>query len=50
MVFLVIDKTSLTMGFFSASDESLERGRQKVERAIEIYSAKFYGDNPTRRY
>lgn len=46
MVFLVIDKTSLMMGFFSVSDESLERGRQKVERAIEIYR-KFYGDNPT---
>ena len=46
MVFLVIDKTSLMMGFFSVSDESLERGKQKVERAIEIYR-KFYGDNPT---
>ncbi len=46
MVFLVIDKTSLMMGFFSVSDESLERGKQKVERAIEVYR-KFYGDNPT---
>jgi hypothetical protein len=34
------------MGFFSVSDESLERGKQKVARAIEIYR-KFYGDNPT---
>ena len=46
MVFLVIDKSSLVMGFFSVSDESLERGKQKVARAIEIYR-KFYGDNPT---
>ena len=46
MVFLVIDKSSLVMGFFSVSDESLERGKQKVARAIEIYR-KFYGDKPT---
>jgi hypothetical protein len=46
MVFLVIDKTNLMMGFFSVTEESLERGRLKVERAIEVYR-KFYGDNPT---
>ena len=46
MVFLVIDKTSLTMGAFTVGQESLDRGRRKVERAVEVYRT-FFGDNPT---
>tara|TARA_B100001057_G_scaffold143322_1_gene143024 strand:+ start:7417 stop:8169 length:753 start_codon:yes stop_codon:yes gene_type:complete len=46
MMFLVIDKTSLMMGAFTVSDESLERGKRKVEKAVEVYRT-FFGDNPT---
>lgn len=46
MVFLVIDKTSLMMGAFTVGQESLDRGRRKVERAVEVYRT-FFGDNPT---
>jgi hypothetical protein len=45
MMFLVIDKTSLMMGAYTVSQESLDRGKEKVERAVEIYR-KFYGENP----
>ena len=45
-MFLVIDKTSLMMGAFTVSDESLERGKRKVEKAVEVYRT-FFGDNPT---
>lgn len=46
MIFLVIDKTTKMMGMYSVSDESIERGREKVEAAIRVYR-KFYGENPT---
>tara|TARA_R100001443_G_scaffold114946_1_gene131777 strand:+ start:4348 stop:5082 length:735 start_codon:yes stop_codon:yes gene_type:complete len=46
MMFLVLDKTSLMMGAYTVSQESLDRGKDKVERAVEVYQ-KFYGDNPT---
>jgi len=46
LVFLVIDKTTRMMGMYPVSDESLERGEQKVIKAIEQYR-KFYGDNPS---
>jgi hypothetical protein len=46
MMFLVIDKISGMMGTYSVSEESLERGKQKVEMAVEVYR-KFFGDNPT---
>lgn len=46
MVFLVIDKNTLMMGKYTVSDESLERGENKVKRAVSIYN-KFFGDNPT---
>tara|TARA_R110002020_G_scaffold23508_8_gene78122 strand:- start:835 stop:1569 length:735 start_codon:yes stop_codon:yes gene_type:complete len=45
MMFLVIDKTSLMMGAYTVSQDSLDRGKDKVEKAVEIYQ-KFYGDNP----
>ena len=34
------------MGMYPVSEESLERGRQKVIQAVEVYN-KFYGENPT---
>jgi len=46
MMFLVIDKTSLMMGAYTVSQESLDRGRYKVERAVEVYE-NFFGENPT---
>lgn len=46
MMFLVVDKTTHMLGAYTVSEESLERGKQKVERAVEVYR-KFYGDNPT---
>jgi len=46
MVFLVIDKNTLMMGRYTVSDESLERGENKVKKAVSIYN-KFFGDNPT---
>lgn len=45
LVFLVVDKTTKMIGMYSVSDESLERGEQKVAKAVEQYR-KFYGDNP----
>ena len=46
MMFLVVDKSSHMLGKFVVSEDSLERGRSKVERAVEVYR-KFFGDNPT---
>jgi hypothetical protein len=46
LVFLVIDKTTRMLGMYPVSDESLERGEQKVIKAVEQYR-KFYGDNPS---
>lgn len=46
MIFLVIDKVSRMLGMYSVSDEALERGKEKVQRALRVYN-KFYGDNAT---
>ena len=46
LVFLVIDKSTAMMGMYPVSEESLERGRQKVIQAVEVYN-KFFGENPT---
>ncbi len=46
MVFYVVDKMSKMLGIFETSDEFLDSGRAKVERALEIYD-KFYGNNAT---
>lgn len=45
LVFLVVDKTTKMIGMYSVSDESLERGEQKVAKAVAQYR-KFYGDMP----
>lgn len=41
--FFVIDKMSLQMKRFTCSDEFLERGRIKVEKAVEVYK-RFFTD------
>ena len=46
MVFYVVDKMSKMLGIFETSDEFLDSGRAKVERALEVYD-KFYGNNAT---
>lgn len=42
LIFLVIDKGSARMGKFECSDEFLNRGKEKVERAVDVYH-KFFG-------
>ena len=44
LVFYAIDKESAQLGVFSPSDNFLESGRRKVERAVEVYQ-KYYGPN-----
>jgi len=46
LVFYVIDKTSQLMGIYRPTEQFLERGKEKVYQAIEVYH-KFYGENPT---
>ena len=44
--FYVIEKGSHRLEVFTCSDAFLERGREKVIRALEVYK-KFFGENPT---
>jgi hypothetical protein len=44
MVFVAIDKTTHQIGIFDCSPQFIERGKEKVERAIEAY--KLFYDNP----
>lgn len=44
LVFYVIDKTSHQLGIFTPSESFLERGKEKVFQAIEVY-LKFYAEN-----
>lgn len=44
--FFVIDKDTLQMKRFTCSDEFLERGREKVERAVNVWK-RFFGPNAT---
>jgi len=46
LTFIVIDKQSKMPGMYPVSDETLSKGRDKVERAVEQYH-KFFGKNPT---
>lgn len=45
LVFYVVDKTSKQLGIFRPSEDFIERGEQKVIKAIEVYK-NFFGDNP----
>ena len=44
MVFYVVDKTTFELGVYHPSQTFLMNGKEKVERAIEVYN-KFYGEN-----
>ena len=46
MDFLVIDKNTNLLGHFTTTDEFIERGEEKVRRAVEVYD-KYFGDDPT---
>jgi hypothetical protein len=46
LVFFVIDKATGRLGVFECSSEFLEGGRNKVEKAMEVYH-KFFSDNAT---
>jgi hypothetical protein len=46
LVFIVVEKESNRTGIYECSDEFLDRGREKVYRAIEVYN-KFFGPNAT---
>ena len=37
LIFIVIDKKSLKINIFEVSDETLQRGEDKVEKAVEIF-------------
>jgi len=41
LVFYVVDKTTYELGIYHPSQTFLEYGKEKVERAIEVYN-KFY--------
>jgi hypothetical protein len=44
MVFYVVDKTTFELGIYHPSQTFLMNGKEKVEKAIEVYN-KFYGEN-----
>ena len=46
LVFYVIDKNTKMLGVYEPSEQFIEGGMLKVDRAIEVYN-KFFGDNPT---
>jgi len=43
--FYVVDKTSKQLGIFRPSQDFIDRGEQKVLKAVEIYK-NFFGENP----
>jgi len=46
LVFYVVDKNTNMLGVYEPSEQFIEGGMLKVERAIEVYH-RFFGDNPT---
>ncbi len=46
LVFCVIDKNTEQLGVFSTTDTFLDKGREKVEKAVEVYN-KFFGKEAT---
>lgn len=47
LAFLVIDKQTKMMGMYTIGEKSLERGREKVERAVEVYN-NFFSEEATQ--
>tara|TARA_R110000765_G_scaffold195927_3_gene301409 strand:+ start:2696 stop:3415 length:720 start_codon:yes stop_codon:yes gene_type:complete len=45
MTFLVVCKETLQTGMFVCTENFVDGGREKVERAVEVYR-RFFGDNP----
>jgi len=46
ILFLVIDKSTHVLGMYELSEESYERGKYKVEQALEVYH-RYFGENRT---
>ena len=46
VVFIAIEKVTCRIGMYDCSDEFLERGREKVMNALEVYNT-FFGESPT---
>jgi hypothetical protein len=46
LTFIGIDKKTKMAGMYPVKEETLQNGKDKVERAVEQYH-KFFGDNPT---
>lgn len=46
MVFIAVEKDTCRTGLFECSDEFMDRGREKVYKAIEVYQ-KFFGPDAT---
>ena len=44
LVFYTVDKTDMRLGIFTPTEEFVQRGEEKVIRAINVYK-KFFGDN-----
>ena len=45
LVFYAVDKTSKMLGIFKPSEEFVQRGAEKVAKAVEVYN-NFFGENP----
>jgi hypothetical protein len=41
LVFYVVDKTTLQLGVYYPSDQFLNNGKDKVEKAVEVYNQFF---------
>ena len=50
VTFLVIDKGSCDIGIFEASDEFIERGKDKFRQGIDLYKYFFVEDNDIDQY
>lgn len=46
VIFIVIEKVTCRIGMYNCSEEFLERGREKVMNALEVYNT-FFGESPT---
>ena len=46
MMFVVVDKATGRLGLYDCCEEFLDRGREKVYQAMEVYNT-FFGENPT---
>ena len=47
LVFYVVDKSTGMLGMFKPTEEFVQRGHEKVKRAVEVYHT-FFGEAPTK--